>query len=111
TWPPRGPADDERRCGRPHSATVVDGRPQGQAGGHPRYRIRGDARPARRRLASTADLGEANAATTPSPVWLNTNPSCASISVRKHLVVRGQPHPHRIRVRLPPTGRTLDIGE
>jgi hypothetical protein len=32
--------------------------------------------------ASTADLGEANAATTPSPVWLNRKPSCASIAVR-----------------------------
>ena len=29
-----------------------------------------------------ADLGEANAATTPSPVWLNKNPSWASIAVR-----------------------------
>gem|GEM_PF-2953122 len=32
--------------------------------------------------ASTADFGDANAATTPSPVWLNKNPSCASIAVR-----------------------------
>ena len=29
----------------------------------------------------------------------------------QHLVVCGQRHPHRIRVGLPPTGRTLDIGE
>jgi hypothetical protein len=29
-----------------------------------------------------ADIGDANAATTPSPVWLNKNPSCASIALR-----------------------------
>ena len=29
----------------------------------------------------------------------------------QHLVMGGQRHPHRIRVGLPPTGRTLDIGE
>ena len=29
----------------------------------------------------------------------------------QHLVVRGQGRPHAIRVGLPPTGRTLDIGE
>ena len=33
--PPRRPADDERRCGRPDSAAAVDGRPQGQTGRHP----------------------------------------------------------------------------
>ena len=32
--------------------------------------------------ASTADLGDANAATTPSPVWLNKKPSWASIEQR-----------------------------
>ena len=32
--------------------------------------------------ASTADLGEANAATTPSPVCLNNQPPCASIAAR-----------------------------
>ena len=32
--------------------------------------------------ASTADLGEANAATTPSPVCLNKKPPCASIAAR-----------------------------
>src|SRR6478735_1795490 len=35
--------------------------------------------------ASTADLGEANAATTPSPVWLNKNPSFISMAVRNTL--------------------------
>jgi hypothetical protein len=29
----------------------------------------------------------------------------------QHLVMRGQSDPHPIRVRLPPTGRTLNIGE
>src|SRR4029077_17157073 len=33
--------------------------------------------------AFTADPGEPNAATTPSPVWLNKNPSYDSIAVRK----------------------------
>src|SRR6202161_2271035 len=32
--------------------------------------------------ASTADLGEANAAHTPSPVCLNNQPPCASIALR-----------------------------
>src|SRR4029077_11158069 len=32
--------------------------------------------------ASTAERGDANAATTPSPVWLNKKPSCASIEER-----------------------------
>ena len=32
--------------------------------------------------ASTADLGEANAAHTPSPVCLNNQPPCASIAAR-----------------------------
>src|ERR1700688_1603501 len=32
--------------------------------------------------ASTADLGDANAAHTPSPVCLNNQPPCASIAVR-----------------------------
>ncbi len=32
--------------------------------------------------ASTADLGDANAATTPSPLWLNRKPSCAAIAAR-----------------------------
>ena len=32
--------------------------------------------------ASTADLGDANAAHTPSPVCLNNKPPCASIAVR-----------------------------
>src|SRR5258705_7810084 len=32
--------------------------------------------------AFAADLGDANAATTPSPVWLNKNPSCTSIAER-----------------------------
>ena len=32
--------------------------------------------------ASTADLGEENAATTPSPVWVNKKPSYASIALR-----------------------------
>ena len=32
--------------------------------------------------ASTADLGEANAAHTPSPVCLNNKPPCASIAAR-----------------------------
>jgi hypothetical protein len=32
--------------------------------------------------ASTADLGEANAAHTPSPVCLNSQPPCASIALR-----------------------------
>jgi hypothetical protein len=31
---------------------------------------------------ATADLGDANAATTPSPVWLNNNPSWASTAAR-----------------------------
>jgi len=29
----------------------------------------------------------------------------------QHLVMRGQRHPHPVRVCLPPTGRTLNIGE
>ena len=29
----------------------------------------------------------------------------------QHLVVRGERRPHAIRVGLPPTGRTLNIGE
>ena len=29
----------------------------------------------------------------------------------QHLVVRGQCHPHRVRIGFPPTGRTLNIGE
>jgi hypothetical protein len=33
--------------------------------------------------ASTADLGDANAAHTPSPVCLNNQPPCASITERK----------------------------
>src|ERR1700739_3383184 len=35
--------------------------------------------------ASTADLGEANAAHAPSPVCLNNQPPCASIAARKTL--------------------------
>ena len=35
--------------------------------------------------AFTADIGDANAAATPSPVWLNKNPSYASIAVRNTL--------------------------
>ena len=44
------PADDERCCGRPHSAAAVDGRPQGQAGRHTRHRVRRHPGPARGRL-------------------------------------------------------------
>ena len=61
--------------------------------------------------ASTADLGDANAAHTPSPVCLNNQPPCASIAAAQHLVMGGQRRPHRFRVGLPPTGRTLHIGE
>ncbi len=39
----------------------------------------------------------------PAPVRLNRR--------TQHLVMGGQRHPHRIRVGLPPTGRTLNIGE
>ena len=35
--------------------------------------------------ASTADIGDANAAAIPSPVWLNTKPSWASIAERNTL--------------------------
>ena len=44
--------------------------------------------------------GDAKAAATPSPVWLNKNP-----------VTRDDGRAHRIRVRLPPTGRPLHIGQ
>jgi hypothetical protein len=35
--------------------------------------------------AFTADIGDAKAATKPSPVWLNKNPSYASIAERNTL--------------------------
>ena len=61
--------------------------------------------------AFTADLGDANAAHTPSPVWLNMKPPWVSIAERNTVVVRGECCPHGIGVGLPPTGRPLDIGK
>ena len=61
--------------------------------------------------ASRAAFGEANAATTPSPVWLNRNPSYDSIAVRSTSSCASSAAPHRVGFGLPPTGRTLNIGE
>src|SRR5271166_6592923 len=43
--PARRPSDDERRRGRPYSATTVDGRPQGEGGRHSGHRVRGNTGP------------------------------------------------------------------
>ncbi len=60
--------------------------------------------------ASTAEVGELNGATTPSPVWLNKN--LVSLNrVAQHIVMRNQGRSHRSRVGFPPRGRTLNIGE
>ena len=61
--------------------------------------------------ASTADLGEANAAHTPSPVCLNINPPCASIAARNTSSWAASATRIASGVGLPPTGRTLDVGE
>ena len=64
------------------------------------------------RCAATADLGDANAATTVPGVTRRTKkPSCASIAVRRTLSCARESCTHRRRVGFPPTGRTLDIGE
>jgi hypothetical protein len=52
-----------------------------------------------------------NAATRPSPVWLNKKTVLRLDRCAQHLVVRNQGRPHRIGVCLPPTSRTLNIGE
>ena len=55
--------------------------------------------------------GEANAAHTPSPVCLNNQPPCASIAERNTSSWAASAARIAIGVGLPPTGRTLDIGE
>ena len=56
TGPAGRPADDQGRRRGPDSAAVVDGRPQGQAGRHPRHRVRGHPGSARRRLGFVRNL-------------------------------------------------------
>ena len=51
--------------------------------------------------AFTADIGDVNAATTPSPLRLNKNPSCASIVLRSTSSCR--PGPRASHPRLLPT--------
>jgi hypothetical protein len=41
--------------------------------------------------AFTADIGDAKAATEPSPVWLNKNPSYASIAVHNYNLHTDEP--------------------
>ena len=58
--------------------------------------------------ASTAERGDANAATTPSPVWLNKKTVVRLNRGAQHLVVRQKGRPHRSRVNS--TGRGRDLG-
>ena len=57
--------------------------------------------------ASTAAFVDANAAMTPSPVWLNKKTVVRLDRGAQHLVMRLKGRPQRIRVCLPPTGRPL----
>ena len=70
-----------------------------------------EAPPWARTAASTADFGDENAAHTPSPVCLNNQPPCASIAARNTSSCAASAWPHHYGVRLPPTGRTLHIGQ
>ena len=94
-----------------HRAEVVPVPQFGFPGGEMPIRTGNSSRPLRRDRSIDGNLGDANAATTPSPVWLNKKTVVPLDRGAQHHIMRGQRRPHPIGVGLPPTGRPLDIGE